>query len=238
VNIVVSGYTAAGKTTHTRLLARDLGFECISAAEILLQELGFDLEVTSESEIWFNRNAEINRRRQKLSIDDELDRFLLHRATTGQGIVFDARFLPWLAEVPMLRMWLASDLPSRARKCCVSVQRGVADVADCAQRIHDKDNLDVSRLAKTRGCIFGPDRALFDVILDNSSFIPAPTVECAEAGVRQFHPYVLAAVQAMSGNADSLRRLQIDDKTWFPDVVRFINWEAQGRSQSLQFSIF
>lgn len=222
MNIAISGYTAAGKTTHAQLLAEALGFEHVSAAEILLQRLGFDLTVVSESEIWFYRNAEIDRRRQELTIDSELDTLLRRRAAEEEGIVFDSRFLPWFAEAPLLCIWLASDLPSRARKCCVSIGRTVADAPECAQCIHDKDNLDVARLAGGRGCIFGPDRALFDVVLDNSSFIPEATAECATSGVQAFHPYLLAAVRAVTGDLALLRELRGRDGGAFSDVVRFI----------------
>jgi len=222
MNIAISGYTAAGKTTHARLLAQALGFEHVSAAEILLRQLGFDLTAVSESEIWFHHHAEIDRRRQGLDIDVELDALLRRRAAVEDDIVFDARFLPWFAEAPLLRVWLESDLSSRARKCCVSIGRAAADVPECAQRIYDKDNLDVARLAGFHGWIFGPDRALFDVILDNSSFIPSATAECAASGVREFHPYLLAVVQAMVGDRAPLRELRDRDGGVFPDVVRFL----------------
>jgi cytidylate kinase len=222
MNIAISGYTAAGKTTHARLIAQALGFEHVSAAEILLTKLGFDLTAVSESEIWFHHNAEIDRRRQGLSIDRELDTLLRRRAAAEDGIVFDARFLPWFAEAPLLRIWLASDLPSRARKCCVSVGMTAVGVPECAQRIHQKDNLDVGRLAGGYGCVFGPDRALFDVVLDNSSFIPAASAECAASGVRDFHPYLLAVVRAKAGDPAALRELRDRDAGVFSDVVRFI----------------
>jgi cytidylate kinase len=222
LNIVVSGYTAAGKTTHTRLLAQAMGWQYISAAEILLEKLGLDTSVSSESEIWFYHNDEINRLRRGTGIDDELDRFLLSRASSGNHIVFDARFLPWLSNAPMVRVWLASDLLSRARKCCVSIGKEGSAVPDCARAIHDKDHGDVERMAQAHDIVFSSDRSVFDVILDNSAFISAATAECSSVGIQRFHPYMLAAVQAAMGNASMLSELRRGRGAECADTVRFV----------------
>lgn len=220
MNVVISGYTAAGKTTHARLLAEAMGLEFLSAAELLLERLGFDLTVQSESEIWFRHNAVIDRRRRtEGAVDADLDEYLVDRATRDDGVMFDARFLPWLTGAPMLRVWLDSDLPSRASKCRVSVD--APDIAECAVVIQEKDTLDVRRFAD-RGRVFGPEPGLFDIVLDNSAFITESTRACAARGVEAFHPYVMAAVEAALGDQGRLRSVQAGDPAGSAAAFRLI----------------
>ena len=222
MNIVISGYTAAGKTTHARLLAHALQFEFISAAEILLTAIGFNLSNISESEIWYRHNERIHQIRQSSKLDEELDEYLRDRARSGDRIVFDSRFLPWTDNENMVRIWLESDLLSRARKCCVSLNGNVPGITECARRIHSKDNLDVIRLAYSHEKVFSADTDLFDAVLDNSTFIADATNESAIAGIKNFHPYMLGAVRAISGQESELAEINSRGPESFRNVVRFI----------------
>ena len=72
------------------------------------------------------------------------------------------------------------------------------------------------------GAVFGPDEDLFDVVLDNSCFIPAATSAGAQHGVAAFNGYLLAAVQAAGGQVDHLDELRARHPDEFRRVVRFV----------------
>lgn len=224
MNIAISGYTAAGKTTHARLLAEALGYDLVWAAGLLLRRLGFDLDREDESSLWFHRYAEIGARRDGTGIDAEIDAGMAERVRTGDRAVFDARYLPWAAppSAPLVRVWLESDLPSRARKCHVSLGDGAPGVLECAAHVHAKDATDVVRVADTFGAVFGPDQNLFDVVLDNSGFIPHATAARARRGVADFSPYLHAALRAVHGRTDRLESLRSANPDEFRQVVRFV----------------
>lgn len=228
MNIAISGLTAAGKTTHARLLAAALGYELVWAAGMLLERLGFDLEQEDESVLWFQRYQEIGAMRDGTEIDAEIDAQMAFRARNSKCTVFDARFLPWAAarDAPMLRVWLESDLPSRARKCQVSLGDASPNVLDCAKHVHAKDASDIARIAGYFGAVFGPDDELFDVVLDNSCFIPEATAACSAHGVDAFSRYLLAAIRAANGQSDQLQSLHSAAPDEFRRVVRFVRGVA------------
>ena len=51
MNIAFAGLTAAGKTTHARRLAADLGYDYVSATDILFEIL----RVPRNAHPWFNQ---------------------------------------------------------------------------------------------------------------------------------------------------------------------------------------
>lgn len=55
-NIAFAGLTAAGKTTHAKILAEQLGFEYISATKTILEIIGLDHE---PERIWFTSGSQI-----------------------------------------------------------------------------------------------------------------------------------------------------------------------------------
>jgi XTP/dITP diphosphohydrolase len=80
-NIAFAGLTAAGKTTHARRLAAELGYDYVSATEILLGILGISGE---RDRVWFTQLDHINRARDGGSVDAELEQRLLGLCGTHQ----------------------------------------------------------------------------------------------------------------------------------------------------------
>jgi cytidylate kinase len=50
MNIIISGLTAAGKTTHALLIARRLGYDYVSASSLMLRAL--DVEPDQSNTLW------------------------------------------------------------------------------------------------------------------------------------------------------------------------------------------
>ena len=226
MNIAISGYTAAGKTTHARLLADALGYEHVWAAGRLLEKLGYDTSAIDESRTWFERYLEIARSRGLADVDEHLDAELQDLARDRSDLVIDARFFPWVATSPCIFVWIESDLPSRARKCAVSLGQGAPTVDECADHVQSKDAIDIAMVDRRFEASFAPSERRFNIIVDNSTLIPLPTAECAEKGIERFHPYLLATFQAARGEPRHLAHLKRQNPEEFLQVVRFVSGKS------------
>jgi cytidylate kinase len=81
-NIAFAGLTAAGKTTHAQRLAADLGYDYVSATDILLEILLEILRVPRDVHPWFNQADAISAAREDGAVDAELESRLVDLATT------------------------------------------------------------------------------------------------------------------------------------------------------------
>lgn len=228
MNVCFSGYTSVGKTTHSLLLAETLGLSYVSASEILLDRLGVDRAQVNESQTWFRRYQEFGTILKSTSIDAEIDDLLRHRARSDDGVVFDTRFLPWFSGDRPIRIWLESDLVARARKCFVSMDNAGPDVMECAVIVQQRDTLDVERLMHGHREIFAPNRDVFDAVLDNSVLIPEATRQSADVGITIFHEYVMATVEALSGDQQQLDKLFGKAPTTARSIVRYVRNVYEG----------
>jgi cytidylate kinase len=206
VNIAFAGLTAAGKTTHAKLLAAELGYDYVSATDILLEILGID---EPGDQIWFTRLTEIQAVRGEDAVDIELEQRLLSLARTRQRTVFDTWALAWIGDDPMVRIWLESDLESRARKCLISQRTTRMGLDECRALIEEKDRFNRAIFQRRHGFDLFRDRRRYDAVLCNSHLIPEATTAAAETGIERFAPVLLtAAVAAMNADApgcDALR---------------------------------
>ncbi|WP_207954742.1 cytidylate kinase family protein [Saccharopolyspora elongata] len=204
-NIAFAGLTAAGKTTHARLLASELGYEYVSATDILLEMLGVD---TPGDQVWFARLQEINEARGDGAVDAELEQRLLELNRTRHATVFDTWALAWIGDEPLVRIWLESDADSRARKCLVSQRQQRLGLDECRNLIDDKDTFNRELFTQRHGFDLFTDRDRYDVILCNSHLIPQATDTAAQAGIEAFAPIVHAAVTSvLTSDTTSAREL-------------------------------
>ena len=151
-NVVVTGLTAAGKTTHARRLAAALGYEYVSGTATLAKLCG--LTIGRHPPRWTDML------RRSSGANDDLDRALeaelLRLSHEKDGQVFDVWALAWTTDAPIVRVWLESDGPSRYRKCFVSQGPSAARaLAECATFVDEKDQF---------------NRDLFDRMLGSTSF--------------------------------------------------------------------
>lgn len=204
-NIAFAGLTAAGKTTHSRLLAEDLGYDYVSATDILLEILGI---ADSGDQIWFTHLDEIHAARDDETVDTELENRLLELAHTRQRTVFDTWALAWIGEAPLVRIWIESDFGSRTRKCVVSERANQFDAEKCRQLIRDKDIYNRQIFRRRHGFDLFRDRGRYDAILCNSHLIPEATEAAATTGIDSFAPIVLSVVTSLlSGDDDQFQAI-------------------------------
>lgn len=199
-NIAFAGLTAAGKTTHARRLAEELQYDYVSATEILLEILGID---EASDQVWFTRLGEIQDARDDGIVDRELEQRLIALARTRQRTVFDTWALAWIADTPMVRIWLESDFPSRVRKCVVSQRSRRLSPDECGALIREKDDYNRAIFLRRHGFDLFEDRYRYDVVLCNSHLIPEATAMAAESGINAFAPVVYAAATAAMASDES-----------------------------------
>jgi cytidylate kinase len=200
-NIALCGLTAAGKTTHAKLLAKDLGYRYVSGTATLARLCG--LEFDDDAPRWLDIGPEIEARRHD-GIDALLEDELVRLSCDQDAQVFDVWALPWTSEDPsLLRIWLESDRASRAAKCYVSqLEEASRDLAECASVVDAKDQANRDLFRRTVGFDLFVDHDVFNVVLDNSSFITAPTREAADRGIAAFAPIVQTATRVAREELD------------------------------------
>jgi cytidylate kinase len=199
IRIAVSGLTSAGKTTHSKLLAAHYKVPYVAMLPVMTAVLNErypgDDAIGSE---WTPARDIV--RETDDDIDREADRRMKLLLESGPG-VFDAWALPWLDDSSdVVRVWIDSDQPSRARKCYVSaLMKHVAPSADPMALIEGKDSFAYYQFLRLYGFSLAPDPAVFDVILDNSELMPRPDVDSARAGIAAFQPRLVAAIDGALG---------------------------------------
>lgn len=182
VNIVISGLTAAGKTTHAANLAARLGYELCSAGTLLAGLAG--MGDVPYQDLWVDHGQQLDQLRRQTSLDARLDEILLSRAAADERTVFDSWALPWTSGEPMLRIWLESSLHSRTLKCIVSHLPGRRlSYAEAERLVAEKDAASRAQLLGLHGFDVKRSRKPFHVIVDLSSLIADATAEASYRSV-------------------------------------------------------
>lgn len=187
-NIAFAGLTAAGKTTHAKLLAEQLGYEWISATALLLDLLGMG---EKQEKVWFTNYEQIQKAREDERVDIELERRIRVLAQRKDGLVLDTWAMAYIYEGPLLRLWIESDEASRVRKCYVSQgQKKILSLSECHWLLHEKDEKTRSQFINRLKFDLFTDMSRYDTILSNTDLIPEPTDQYSRAGIRTFAPVV------------------------------------------------
>jgi cytidylate kinase len=204
-SIAFAGLTAAGKTTHAQRLAADLGYDYVSATDILFELL----RVPRDAHPWFNQADAISAARDDGAVDAELESRLVDLARTSDRVVFDSWALAWICPVPVLRIWIESDLPSRTRKCLVSLGDEPRPLAECEGVLRAKDDYNRAMFRHRHGFDLFTDRERYHAVLCNSHLIPAATRQESRRGIEEFAPVVLdTALAIMSVDAGVMAELR------------------------------
>lgn len=225
-NIAFAGLTAAGKTTHAKRLAEQLGYDYVSATEILLDMLGID---DPSDQVWFTRLEEIQVARGDGAVDTELEECLVSMSRKRQRTVFDTWALAWIGDDPLVRIWIESDLESRVRKCLVSQRSKQLGTEEYKRLIQDKDEFNRHIFRWRHGFDLFTDRHRYDAVLCNSHLIPVATAAAANSGIEAFAPIVYAgAIYVMKSDESGAHHLRQAN----PREVQRITVSSESPSQA------
>jgi len=204
-NIAFAGLTAAGKTTHAQRLAADLGYDYVSATDILFEILRGPRDVHP----WFNQADAISAARQDGAVDAELESRLVDLARTRDRTVFDSWALAWICPVPVVRIWIESDLRSRTRKCLVSLGSEPRPPGECEAVLRSKDDYNRAMFLRRHGFDLFRDRERYHAVLCNSHLIPSATEQESRRGIEAFAPVLRdASLAVLEADPDGLARLR------------------------------
>lgn len=197
INICISGLTAAGKTTHSHLLAGEFGLTYVSASQILLSIAG--LSPIQTRDFWLSDEA------QKLWTDDmtlKVDKELRRLSRLGQNIVFDSFAMPWRNVGPCLRVFLRSSSHSRTLKAIVSHRGdGKVPLNRYEGALRRKDDALLDSHQRLFGIELDRDVKECELVLDISGEIAAPTFEASRQSIRSVHQCLRSAVAyALTGD--------------------------------------
>ena len=194
--IFIAGLTAAGKTTHSKLLASEFNLQYVSASSLLLSYAKVDSS-TLPKDFWVS-SASYSLRQQREkdpSMDLLVDQQLILMANSAGRLVFDSWGLPWLSSASGLRIWLASSLESRWWKATISHESDFdPNSRGILSEIVNKDNSIKDYFFANYGFNIFQDHQVFDYILDITNFITAPNKESSQLSVLNSQKLLSAVV--------------------------------------------
>lgn len=185
MNLVVSGLTAAGKTTACGVIGHLLSADYFSASRDMLAMLGVNDD--GQNSVWTTGLREIDEARDQGDIDSRLNDLLVRESQERSNTVFDSWSLPWLAEDDdCYKIWIDSTLESRALKVRVSQEPSgpFLSLDECGALATEKDEATIARFQTLLGVDISTDRSPFDLVLDFSAYISEPTLDAAYRGIR------------------------------------------------------
>ena len=207
-NVCIAGLTASGKTTHAYMLAGCFGLTYVSGSQLHLAING--LAGVQDRAFWLTEEAgRLLSEAQFRSVDQRL----VQIEGDHRGCVFDSWIMPWRRSTEGLSIYLMSSLESRAMKGAVSRRENGFLISDeYVEAIKGKDDTAVQLYKTVNAVDIENDLSVFDVIIDITTFITAPTFESSRSSILKTHAILEAVVgYYLTGKAHFRRRLQQHD---------------------------
>lgn len=187
-NIAFAGLTAAGKTTHSKILAGQLGYKYVSATEIILDILNIG---DDPNKVWLTDYEKIEKAREGDGVDIELESRVKQMANSRGGLVLDTWAMAYIYEGPLVRIWIDSDEDSRTRKCFVSQgEQKSLDISDCRALVNKKDGDTQTKFLDRLNFSLFTDMSRYDAVVCNTDLIPEATDNASTEGIRIFTPVI------------------------------------------------
>jgi len=189
-NILISGLTSAGKTTHAKLLAQEYGLQYISASTIMLKLAGLPTE--QPLDFWVTpEGLQLSKSMSWRDIDDECRRI----EVSCNDTVFDTWSMPWLSSQKCMGIWLESSMKSRVMKAHVS-HKGQSKLNnyEVEENLKAKDDFAREKILENYDIDLFQNRDPFNLIVDISDFITAPTQAASLISIRDAHEIITNAV--------------------------------------------
>jgi cytidylate kinase len=150
-----------------------------------------------------------------------IDAELMRLESVAEGYVFDTSTMPWRHKRRALCIWLESTPHSRVLKSIVSHRgRGRFSLDSYLEMILEKDEATVSLYKELYEIDIGTDLSCFDLVLDISKIIDAPTLEASLKSIAIAHSIIRPAVGwYLTGDKHFQHQFQ-EAACKHPDIVR------------------
>jgi cytidylate kinase len=167
--IIISGMSAAGKTTVSQIIAKRLHIKALGGGDIL-RELALERGYKPTGIEWWDTPDGIKflrERKGNTDFDKEADRILLKKIKAG-NIVVTSYTAAWISR-DGFKVWLDGSKAVRAARMGRRDKTGRAESLKVV-KIRDKDNFSVYK--KLYNIDFGRDKTPFDLVIDTNSKTP------------------------------------------------------------------
>lgn len=207
--IFVAGLTAAGKTTHSKLISLEYEMKYVSASSFLLKTASINPDEVPAN-FWVSPEAAFleERRVSDKSIDMWVDKRMIEAATQLKNTVFDSWALPWLSTESGIRIWLESSLQSRVWKAIVSHgSTGDANTSNVLEKVKEKDVFSRNYFLSTYGFDIEQDHDVFDFIIDITQFISKPTLAASQISISTCQEIISSLIKAENMGGENRLRI-------------------------------
>lgn len=189
-NIFISGLSAAGKTTHSFLLAGLFGLTYVSGSQIHLSING--LSPIQDRTFWITDRAVDILTKDQFDI---VDKELCNIEDNYKGVIFDSWIMPWRKTKEGLCIYLKSNIQSRIVKGAISRrERHVVIDEEYANKLSQKDNAAINLYNKLYNIDISKDLSVFDLVIDISSFIETASFKSSQVSINKTQNILNAAV--------------------------------------------